>query len=352
MRIAAPASRGGTPIAVSTCDGVDASALTRRAGGAGDAAQVERHEHRLAVGARAPRCSGCAARAARRVRESPRRERARGSPPRAGRAARASRAHSSSRSATASSAARASPTAAATFSVPGRRPRSCEPPCSSGSIGVPRRMNIAPMPFGAPILWPEIESRSNGVVRASIVDLAERLHGVGVEQRRRAPSRARASCRDRLHRADLVVHPHHRADRDVVVARARRTTRRRRRRRASSRQRRSSAPSCAAWCTAPSTALCSIGVVTTALRPSPRRARQAPRMARLSRLGAAGGEADLVGDARRDIGATRSRASSSAVRASRPQRCMLDGLPKRGPKNGCIASSTSARTGVVAAWSR
>ena len=50
--------------------------------------------------------------------------------------------------------------------------------------------------------------------------------------------------------------------------------------------------------------------------------------------------------------ATRSRASSSAVRASRPQRCTLDGLPKRGPKNGSIASRTSARTGVVAAWSR
>ena len=49
---------------------------------------------------------------------------------------------------------------------------------------------------------------------------------------------------------------------------------------------------------------------------------------------------------------TRSRASSSAVRASRPHRCMLEGLPKRGPKKGCIASSTSSRTGVVAAWSR
>ena len=30
----------------------------------------------------------------------------------------------------------------------------------------------------------------------------------------------------------------------------------------------------------------------------------------------------------------------------------LDGLPKRGPKNGSIASRTSRRTGVVAAWSR
>ena len=46
---------------------------------------------------------------------------------------------------------------------------------------------------------------------------------------------------------------------------------------------------------------------------------------------------------------TRSRASSSAVRASRPHRCTLEGLPKRGPKKGSIAASTSSRTGVVAA---
>ena len=39
----------------------------------------------------------------------------------------------------ANSAAVASPTAIATFSVPGRRPRSCEPPNINGSIGVPRR---------------------------------------------------------------------------------------------------------------------------------------------------------------------------------------------------------------------
>jgi hypothetical protein len=31
---------------------------------------------------------------------------------------------------------------------------------------------------------------------------------------------------------------------------------------------------------------------------------------------------------------------------------MLEGLPKRGPKKGCIAANTSSRTGVVAAWSK
>ena len=57
--------------------------------------------------------------------------------------------------------------ALATFSVPGRRPRSCEPPKKSGSSGVPRRMYIAPIPLGAPILWPLIATKSNGVLRAS-----------------------------------------------------------------------------------------------------------------------------------------------------------------------------------------
>ena len=51
--------------------------------------------------------------------------------------------------------------------------------------------------------------------------------------------------------------------------------------------------------------------------------------------------------------ATLRRASSMPARAVRPKRWALDGLPKAaGPRKGSIASSTSARTGVVAAWSR
>jgi hypothetical protein len=112
--------------------------------------------------------------------------------------------------------------------------------------------------------------------------------------------------------------------------------------------RRSSPPSFTTWCAAASTALCSMGVVTTARRPPASRARHTPMRAMLSasvphEVNTTSSEAAPRHRARR------SRASSREVRASRPQRWTLDGLPKRGPKKGCIASSTSARTGVVAA---
>ena len=114
---------------------------------------------------------------------------------------------------------------------------------------------------------------------------------------------------------------------------------------------RSTPPSIAAWCTAPSTALCSMGDVTMVWRAPVRMVRQPPSTARLS---------DSVPPEVMTTSstcapkqrATRSRASSSAARASRPQRCVDDGFPKRGPKNGSIAAKTSGRTGVVAAWSR
>ncbi|MEA3246994.1 MAG: hypothetical protein U9Q74_12635 [Gemmatimonadota bacterium] len=114
---------------------------------------------------------------------------------------------------------------------------------------------------------------------------------------------------------------------------------------------RSAAPSAAALCTLESTALCSMGVVATAVRPLPLSTRQPPRMARLSASVPPEVKQTSSFAAPRHA-ATRSRASSRAVRASRPQRCVLEGLPKRGPWNGAIASSTSGRTGVVAAWSR
>jgi hypothetical protein len=94
--------------------------------------------------------------------------------------------------------------------------------------------------------------------------------------------------------------------------------------------------------------LCSIGVDTTADRAGSRRARQGPSTARLSPSVPPEVKHSSSGAAPMQR-ATRSRASSSATRASRPQRCVLDGLPKRGPKKGCIASSTAGSTGVVAA---
>ena len=50
--------------------------------------------------------------------------------------------------------------------------------------------------------------------------------------------------------------------------------------------------------------------------------------------------------------ATRARASSSAPAAASPTVWWLDGLPNQRVRYGIIASSTSGRTGVVAALSR
>ena len=172
---------------------------------------------------------------------------------------------------------------------------------------------------------------SNGVVFALDGDLAERLHRIGMEEHAarlrllRQLRRSAAPCRSRCS--------------PTSPSRSRRRRARAHRRLSSTHaspapstaSMRSSAPSCAAWCTAASTALCSMGVVTTA-RCALRRAaaRQLPRTARLSASVPPEVKHDLVRRARRDIAATRSRASSSAARASRPQRCTLDGLPNAG----------------------
>ena len=133
---------------------------------------------------------------------------------------------------------------------------------------------------------------------------------------RRAPSRARASSGTAwIVPISLFTHMtvH---DGDVVVDQRRRAPSRSTTPSASRRRMRSSPPSRAAWCTAASTALCSIGVVTTALRPC--RALRAPGAedGEVVGLGAAGGEADLVRAARRDT-ARRARAPRRARRGPR-----------------------------------
>jgi len=52
------------------------------------------------------------------------------------------------------------------------------------------------------------------------------------------------------------------------------------------------------------------------------------------------------------VAATRSRASSKALRASRAKRCDPDGLAYMPSRYGVIASIASTRIGVLAAWSR
>ena len=78
-------------------------------------------------------------------------------------------------------AARPRATAPATFSVPGRRPNCWPPPWMIASTALRSRTTSAPMPLGAPILWPEIVSRVQGRSGNRDRQLAERLDGVGME---------------------------------------------------------------------------------------------------------------------------------------------------------------------------
>ena len=68
-------------------------------------------------------------------------------------------------------------------------------------------------------------------------------------------------------------------------------------------------------------------------------------------LGAPAGEDHLAG-VTPTTSATSSRASSIDLRTCRAKRCEPDGLANCSVRNGSIASTASARIGVVAAWSR
>ena len=91
--------------------------------------------------------------------------------------------------------------------------------------------------------------------------------------------------------------------------------------------------------------------VTTAHTGAPRSraARAAPMMPRLSASVPPEVKMTWLGSAPTAWAISR-RACSMPARAARPYRCELDGLPKVWlVRYGSIASSTSARTGVVAA---
>ena len=263
------------------------------------------------------------------------------------------RAHSCSRSVTANSAATASPTANATFSVPARRPRSCDPPTTHGL----ERSSAANVQRADSFWRTNLVTGNREQIERNFacvhVHFAERLHAIGVKNCARRALVCSASSFDGLDDADFIIHPHHARNlqhvhqRDVLNS----SFVDLRRYGSTEHDRRSSPPSRATSCTAASTALCSMGVVTAALRPDARSVRNTPRMARLSPSVPQDVKHTSSAFAPRQA-ATRSRASSSATRASRPHRCTLEGFPNRAPKYGAMASRTSGLTGVVAAWSK
>ena len=103
----------------------------------------------------------------------------------------------------------------ATSSVPDRTPRSCPPPCSSGTTATSRRSSSTPMPVGPPTLWPvtviastPLAPKSSGSWPSACT--ASVWNGM---------SCARATVgefADRVDRADLVVGPHDGDQGDVV----------------------------------------------------------------------------------------------------------------------------------------
>src|SRR5438477_3475068 len=115
----------------------------------------------------------------------------------------------------------------------------------------------------------------------------------------------------------------------------------------------SSPPRCCTACAAASTALCS--VAATATRNGPPRSRAAraePITARLSASVPPEVKITWPGSTLSASAIVRF-ASSTPARAARPNRWAEDGFPKASfPRYGSIASSTSGRTGVVAALSR
>ncbi len=108
----------------------------------------------------------------------------------------------------ATSAAAASPTMAGVSRVPERTSRSWPPPCSTGTRSWVAAEDEQP---GAQRPADLVTGDRHGVQTARReVDgqLPEGLHGVGVERHAVRPG-DRRQLGDRLHRADLVVRPHH-----------------------------------------------------------------------------------------------------------------------------------------------
>ncbi len=100
------------------------------------------------------------------------------------------------------------------------------------------------------------------------------------------------------------------------------------------------------------TAWCSMALVTIRVRAgsASRRASQVPLTARLS--ASVPPEVKTTSDGRQpSAAATRSRDSSTVLRAARPAVCSEEALPTR-PADSTKASTAAGSIGVVAAWSR
>ena len=243
------------------------------------------------------------------------------------------------------------PTAPATFSVPARRWRSCDPPCCWARMWVPRRIHSAPTPFGPSALCAASATRSAPSVVDVEVDPRRGLDGVHVEQHPAVRADDLRDVGDRLERPDLVVREHHGHERRALGDRARRCRPGRRARSGRPAPATTSNPNFSRYARAWPTAWCSTALVTircAAGLAGPRGALERE----VVRLGAAAREHDLA-----------------RVRADRPGEPLVRVVERlaRGPPErvrrrrvaehaarGTAASPRGPRggAGVVAAWSR
>ncbi len=150
------------------------------------------------------------------------------------------------------------------------------------SIAFRSRTISAPIPLGAPILWPEMVSR---VQESSATETGTFPSACTASVWKMMPAswHRRGDLRHRLNDPDLVVDPHHRDDRGPLRQRPRPARRGRADRRsppaAAPRARRDGRHACAAA----STALCSIAETAAHIgAPRSRAASAAPTMPRLS----------------------------------------------------------------------
>src|SRR5579884_1356495 len=253
---------------------------------------------------------------------------------------RPTRATVSDRWATVAVAAAAMPTMPATLWVPLRRPRSWPPPWMTGASRAPPRTTRAPTPWGPPNLWALTVTRSAPAARA-----ATSSHGKACTASvwTRAPGARRRTTSTTWSSGWMTP--------TSLLASITDTTSTVLTRVPSNRSRSTRPPASTSTKRPPvdrqhsSTASCSM-VEQTMVPPA-----AAPSRARLSASVPPAVNTMSPGSAPR-AWAICWRASSTAWRARRASEWLPDGLPKRSPSQGSIASRASGRSGVVAAWSR
>ena len=253
----------------------------------------------------------------------------------------ASRSISEPSAAAARSSASPSPTMAATFSVPARRPRSWWPPTCTGASCRPRRTHKRPAPFGPPILWAEQESKSMGScrTRTGIFPTACTASVWNGTRCRRHSSPMRSSGNSTPVSLFAAIAEQRLAPGSAASSAARSSLPS-----PSTGIRMTSTPERSSSAQAPSTAGCSTAVVTTFLRARPRSASASDSVPPEVKTSSRGSQSSAVPHC--------SRARSTRLRASCPGLCTDDGFANTSRSAGIMADMTAGSRGVVALASR